>query len=227
MKNINIKKLIKSKNTADITILAASIVLIYLLVSIYFTNHFYFNTVINGVDLSLKAHNEAEDIIEGYIKNYKLQLIERNGEVEELIGQDIGMQYNQRNSIYKIHCIQNPYKWISLLFMRQEYNVNDLYFYNKDSLENKIKELDCLNKVIIEPRNVSFKYSNGSYEVIEEIYGNKINIDKLNEAIIASISEGKTKLDLNKNLCYENPKYTLNSDKTPKTKDLLNKYVSA
>ena len=29
-----------------------------------------------------------------------------------------------------------------------------------------------------------------------------------------------------KNLCYENPKYTLSSDKTSETKNLLNKYVS-
>jgi hypothetical protein len=42
-----------------------------------------------------------------------------------------------------------------------------------------------------------------------------------------SISKGVRKLDLNENLCYENPRYTLSSDKTIKTKNLLNEYVKA
>jgi hypothetical protein len=227
MKNINIKKLFDSKDTGNIIILIASIVLIYLLISIYFVNHFFFNTVINGVDVSLIAHDDAADIIRSNIKDYKLQLIERNGEAEEIIGQDIGLQYNEKNSISKIYHNQNPFKWISSLLKNQKYYVNDLLVYNEDNLEYKINELNCLNEAMIEPKSVSFKYLNGSYEVIKEVYGNKINKGKLNEAIKMSISEGKTKLDLNENLCYENPKYTLNSDKTPETKDLLNRCVKA
>lgn len=226
MKNINIEKLFKSKDTGNIIILIASILLVYLLISIYFTNHFFFNTVINGADVSLKAHDDAEDIIRSYIKDYKLQLVETSGEVEAIIGQDIGIQYNEKNSISKIYHRKNPFKWISSLLKDQKYYVNDLFIYNKDNLENKINELNCLHKAIIEPQNVSFKYLNGSYEVIGEVYGNKMNKGKLNEAIKMSILEGETKLDLNEKLCYENPKYVLSSDKTSKTKNLLNKYVS-
>ncbi|KOR25226.1 peptidoglycan binding domain-containing protein [Clostridium sp. L74] len=226
MKNINIEKLFKSKNTRNIGILIASILLFYLLISVYFSNHFFFNTVINGADVSLKAHGDADNIIRSYIKNYKLQLVERNGEVEEIIGQDIGVQYNEKNSISKIYHRKNSFKWIVSVFKNQNYYVKDLFIYNEDKLENKIKQLSCLNGVVIEPKNVSFKYSNGSYEVIEEVYGNKINKDKLNEVIKIGISKGEKKLDLNEKLCYENPKYTLGSNKISKTKNLLNKYVS-
>jgi Uncharacterized protein conserved in bacteria len=226
MKNISIEKFFKNRDTGNIIIIIASILLLYLLISVYFTNHFFFNTVINGADVSLKAHDDADDIIRSYMKDYKLQLVERSGEVEEIIGQDIGMQYNEKNSISKIYHSKNPFKWISSLLKDQKYYVNDLFIYNKDNLENKINELNCLNKAIIEPQNVSFKYLKGSYEVIGEVYGNKINKGKLNEAIKMSILEGERKLDLNEKLCYENPKYTLSSDKTSKTKNLLNKYVS-
>lgn len=227
MKNINIKDLFKNEHTGNIIILIASMLLIYLLVSIYFANHFFFNTVINGVDVSLRAHDDADNIIKDSIKDYKLQLIERSGEAEEIIGQDIGLQYNEKNSISKTYYNQNPFKWISSLLKDQKYYVNDLFIYNEENLENKINELNCLNQAIIEPKNVSFKYSNGSYEVIKEVYGNKIKKDKLNEAIKMSISEGEIKLDLNEKLCYENPKYTLSSDKTPITKDSLNRCVQA
>lgn len=59
MKNINIKKLFKSKIPGNIIILITSIVLVYLLVSIYFSKHFFFNTVINGANVSLKAHDNV------------------------------------------------------------------------------------------------------------------------------------------------------------------------
>jgi hypothetical protein len=227
MKNINIKKLFKSKVTGNIIILTASIVLIYLLVSIYFAKHYFFNTIINGVNVSLKAHDDVNDEIKSYIKDYKLHLIERNDKTEEIIGQDIEVQYNEKNSISKIDQIQHSFKWMGSLFKVQKYYVDDLFVYNKDNLENRINELNCLNKDIIESQNVGFKYSNGSYEVIEEVYGNKINKDKLKVDIENSILKGETKLDLNENHCYEDPKYTLNSDKTLETKNLLNNYVKA
>jgi hypothetical protein len=226
MKNINVKKLFKSKSMGNNIIIIVSSVLIYLIISLYFTNHYFFNTVINGVEVSLKAHDDVNHIIRSYIEDYELQLIERDGKIEEISGQDIGMLYNEKNSISKINKLQSSFKWIRSLFKEQEYYVDDLFFYNKDNLENKINQLDCLNKDIIQPQNVSFKYSNGSYEVVKEIYGNKIYTDKLKKAIEKSILEGKTKLDLDKNICYENPKYTLSSDKTIETQNLLNKYVS-
>ncbi|MEG0772092.1 peptidoglycan binding domain-containing protein [Clostridium sp.] len=225
MKNINAKKLFKNQITGNIIISIASIVLAYLLISIYFANHFFFNTVINGVEVSLKAHDEVDNKFRSYGKDYRLQLIERNDEIEEIIGQDIEMDFNERNSIAKVYKMQNSFKWISSLLREQKYFVHDLYVYNSDNLENKINELKCLNEDIIEPQSVSFKYSNGFYEVTEEVYGNKLYKDKLKATVEKSILKGETKLDLNENRCYENPKYTLDSDKTSETKNLLNEYV--
>lgn len=227
MKNVDIKKLFKSKPTGNIIIFIASILLVYLLISLYFSKYAFFNTVINGVDVSLKAHEDIEDIIRNHVKDYKLQLVERNGEIEEIKGLDIGMEYNEKNSIDKVYPWRNSFKWITSLLRGQKYYAPDLFVYNKVSLENKINGLNCLNTDIIEPKNVSFKYAFGSYNVIEEVYGNKIIKDELYEGIEMSILKGEGKLDLNENNCYENPMYTLSSDKTFETKNLLNEYVKA
>ncbi|MBW9155471.1 L,D-transpeptidase family protein [Clostridium tagluense] len=227
MKNVDIKKLFRSKGTGNVIIFIASILLIYLIISLYFSKHFFFNTVINGVDVSLKAHEDTEDTIRGYVIDYKLQLAERNGEIEEIIGRDIGMEYNEKNSIDKVYPGRNSFKWIISLLKDQKYYVEDLFIYNKDNLKNKINGLNCLTTDIIEPQNVSFKYINGSYKVIEEVYGNKIIKDKLYEDIEMGILKGVRKLDLNETLCYENPRYTLSSYKALVTKNLLNEYVKA
>lgn len=225
MKNI-IKKLFKNEAVGNIVVLLSVIGLLYMLIAFYFVRHFFFNTVINGVDVSLKAHADAEDIIAGYVKDYELQLIERDGEIEKIKGQDMGLRYNKKNSIYKIYPVQKPVKWISSLIKSQSYYVSNLFFYDRELLANTINELHCLNKDIVEPENVGFRYSNGSYELIAEVYGNKINKEKLSEAVIMSVLRGNTKLDLNEKLCYENPKYTLTSDKALQTRKLLNRCVS-
>jgi len=227
MKNVNIKKFLESRTAWNIIILILFAVLIYVLISIYFVNHFFFNTKINGVDVSLKAHDDACHVIKNYADDYKLLLIERYGETEEISGQAIGMHYNEENSIFEISYTKNPFRWINSLLKEQKYYVNNLFIYNMNELESRVNGFNCLSRGIIEPRNVDFKYSNGTYELVEEEYGNKILKDKLYEAIKISISKGELKLDLNEKLCYENPKYTICSDKTQKTKDLLNKYVSA
>ncbi len=223
----NIYKLFKSEAAGKIISLLASIAFVYFFISFYFTYHTFFRTVINGVDVSLKAHDDVDDIIKSHIKDYKLRLIERDGETEEISGQEIGLQYHEKNSIQKIYQLQISTLWISSLLKEQKYYVDDLIAYDRGILENRINELNCLNKEIIEPKSVGFKYSGGFYEAIEEIYGNKVYKDKLSKAIKMSISRGETELDLNEKHCYENPRFTLNSVKTSVTKNRLDHYVKA
>lgn len=227
MKNFKLNEIIKKKITGNLIIFIASFILIYLIISIYFANHYFFNTVINGVKVSLKPHNKVDKLIKNYVKSYELELIERNSEVEKILSEEIMLEYNEGNSIVKIKEEQSSFKWITSLFKEKRYFVEDLFVYNKENLENKVLALNCLNKDIIEPKSVSFKYSNGVYEAVEEVYGNKIIKDKLISTIENSILKGERKIDLNENQCYENPKFTLKAEKTKEVLELLNKYVKA
>lgn len=227
MKNIMMKKHLNNEVTGNILVLIISIALIYLLIALYFTNHFFFNTVINGADVSLKTYDDANDIIRSYVTDYKLILIERDGDSEIIVAKDIGLKYNNKKTIESIYKKQNALAWIISLSKEQSYSIEQLYVYNKSDFYNKVSSLNCLSKDIVQPQNVRFEYSNGVYEAVKEVYGNKIYEDKLINAVQKCILTGETKLDLNKKSCYQNPKYTLASDKTPETKALLNKYVAA
>ncbi|MCM0646896.1 L,D-transpeptidase/peptidoglycan binding protein [Clostridium swellfunianum] len=225
MKNCKIKNLISNRCTGNIIIIAASSILIYILISTYFVNHFFFNTTINGVNVSLRGHRKVECILRDSIKNYKLMLIERNEEIEEIIGRDIGITYNEEVNIFESLNRKNAFKWIGSLLKSQQYTIDNLVLYDESKLISIVNGLNCLKQPFTEPQNVSFKYSNGSYEVVKEVYGNKIDRDRLNLEIKECILKGEAKLDLNQSFCYVNPGYTLNSEKTAKTRDLLNKYV--
>lgn len=218
MKNLN----------RNIIILIGIILSVYFIVSLYFLNHFFMNTVINGLDVSFKSYDDFEDMINGYVNNYELEIIERNGKIEKISGKEIGLKLNE-NNISKVYYKQNSFKWISSIVKIQRYYINDLYIINNDNFINRINELKCLNREVIKSKNVNFKYLNGSYKLVKEVYGNKINKDKLIKEIYLCILKGERKLNLYKSECYENgnPKYTLISDKTIETMQLLNKYVAS
>ena len=227
MKRIHARALL-NKNVMERGIICiASLILIYLLSSLYFMNHFFFQTEINGINISLKTPENAAQKINSYLKNYQLQIIDQNGEAEIITGKSIGMQYNNKNHTSELRISAPSFQWIGSLFRKHQYDVMDLFTYNENELNTKINELNCFNKKeIIEPQNVAFQYINGCYEVMEEVYGNKIIKDKLIQDIKTSISKGNTSLYVDKKLYYENPKFTINSEKTFKTKNILDKYVS-
>ena len=227
MEQIKIMVLSKRKIKKVFLIFSTTTIGFYLLISLYFINHFPFHTELNGMDISLKSHDKLSNLLVQFIQDYKLQLFERNGVIEIITCQDIGMQYNKNITVSQIISKQNPFLWINSLFKRKKYSVNNLYNYNKTMLDKKINRLKCMSGSIIVPQNVSFQYSNESYEIIKEIYGNKINPENFMEAIHLHIVTGKTKLNLDSNDCYMNPTYKENSEKTVSTRNLLNKYLSA
>jgi hypothetical protein len=226
MKSINIKKLVTKVQLETIIIILASFVLTSLLISFYFTNHFFFHTIINGVDVSLKKYDAAEDKIRNYAADYKLRIIDKYGETDVISGQKIELYYNEDSNIASVYDMQNSLYWVNSLFTPQTYSKTNLFLYNKYKLNDNINALNCLTKEQMEPRNVKFNYTNGAYEVIKEEYGNKIIKDRLLDAVMKAVLNGHTELNLEVSQCYEEPRYTLNSDKTKETRNLLNKYVS-
>lgn len=217
----------KVKAIEGTVIIVASLILLYLLISLYFSNHFFLGTSINGVRVSLKSYNNADRLIMDHVEDYKLSLLERNGVTEIITGQQIELRYNKDSSIRAVFKLQNQLLWPAMLFKKQCYNIKDLISCNEALLKDKIDKLNCFNKDIIEPRDVSFIYSKGIYHIQKEINGNKVNEEKLAALVNKYIVTGKTELHLDKEQCYYKPKFTLHNRKTLITRDILNKYVSA
>ncbi len=227
MKQVKIMVLSKKKIKKTLFIITASITGVYLLVSLYFMNHFYFHTIVNGANLSLKSHDRAVRAINQFLGDYRLLLTERDGASEAIWGREIRLQYNENTSLSQIQKVQKPLLWPASLFKNNTHQISNLYYYDSSLLNHKIQRLQCNNKKIIEPKNVDFIYTGSSYEVIPELYGNRINSAFLLQAIHQALSEGRPNLDLDEADCYVNPKYTIHSPKTSQTRKLLNQYASS
>lgn len=226
MKNTSMKKYICRNYIEGIIIFFASVILIYFLLALYFTKHFFLNTFINGVNVSGKKLEDANRTIQNHLSNYKLQLIERNGTVETISGADIGLAYEPGVHLHNIYQEQNAFLWFRALFGKQKYRVPSLYTYDGQKMQSLLNRLQCIQGPVTEPKNAGFVYNKGSYQITKEIYGNQVIKERLSQAILNALLSSKTSLDLDKENCYVKPKYTTTSEKTLQTKALLDRYVS-
>lgn len=223
----NLKKRLINTVISNLAVIFALLGVLYLLISLYFNGHYFIHTKINGVNVSLKAYDNTDEIMRNYVKNYLLIVIEKDGKTEEIAGSQIGLHYSEKNQIPEIRKKQKSIKWVFSLFQNQTYTLDKLFYYSNNKLKNRIAKLNCLGRETVKSHNVSFCYSDGLYKAVKEIYGNQIKRDILIKEAGKCILKGEKILDLKEHLCYDDPVYTLDSPKTNNTLKLLNRYVSA
>ncbi|MBU3132618.1 L,D-transpeptidase/peptidoglycan binding protein [Clostridium gasigenes] len=222
------KEIKPNKVVGDIIIVICVLILVYVGGSIYFIKHFNFGTIINGVNVSGKTINKASEKIANEINRYKLELKERGGVTEEILVNDIGLKYNSDSTIQHIKEKQNEFGWMFGFITKTYYKVPEISLYDEELLREKLLNLSCINgENIVDPKSVSFKYGDGAYTMIDEVYGNKINEEILYKNVENAITYGEIIIDLEAINCYENPKYISSSKEAIKAKEILDKYNSS
>lgn len=224
---MEIEKIKNNKLLLGLIVSLCGLGAIYFGTSIYFINHFNIGSKINFVDVSGKTIDEADSEIMSKINSYELNLKGRNGLEETITADDINLQCDLQNKLEQIKNNQNALFWMGNLFKGENASISDSLVYDDSKLEKKINDSSLMNsKDIVEPQNAELKYNNDSYEIIEEVEGNKLNKDFLRSAVSEAIKNGETMLDLDESNCYERPTYTTKSKEVLAAKELLDKYAS-
>ena len=217
-----------NKIIGNIIIGSCILILVYLIISIYFIKHFNFGTIINGVNVSGKTINKANEKMFNEIKEYKLELKERGGITEEILGNDIGLKYNSDIKIQKIKENQNGFGWISGLISKKNYKISEMFLYDEELLKAKFSTLSCISSEnIVNPSSVKFEYIDEGYITINEVYGNKVNEEILYKNIEDAVRFGEVVLNLEVTNSYENPKYVATSKEAVEAKNILDIYNSS
>lgn len=200
---------------------------VYLGTSFYFVNHFNIGSKVNSIDVSGKTIDEADTEIMSKISSYELSLEGRNGLEDKITADDINLQYDLQDRLQQIKDNQSSLAWIGSLFKDENSNVSDAVAYDDGKLDKKINNLSVMDsKNIVEPQNASLKYSDGTYEIVDEVEGSKLNKDFLKSAVSEAIKNGVDKLDLDESNCYERPRYTSKAKEVTDAKELMDKYIS-
>ena len=152
--------------------------MIYVGISFYFMNHFYFRSTINGIDIGGKSVASAKETIQKKMDAYQLLNIERDGTQETIVGNEIALEYKWNNEIDIFLESQNGYEWFLKLFKPNDHNSIFEVSFHEGQLENRLSTLSCMEeKKQIPPQNAAISnYSEkDGYTLIPSVAGSLIN----------------------------------------------------
>jgi len=216
----------QSKVLPVVMISLCTLIVIYLGMTMYFRNNFYFGSVINGINVAGKTVDEAEKELSSEIDKYSLELEERGDVTEQIKATDIGLKYDG-DKIKELKESQNSVPWVVALFKKKNSEMPQIITYDEELLKQYFNKLSCFKSSnIINPENASFEYTEDGYKIVDEINGSKINKDALYDSIVNAINNSEPKLNLDESNCYENPQYTSKSQEVADAKNMLDKYAN-
>lgn len=195
---------------------------------IYFEKHFYAGSTINNIDVSLKTIDEADEALNSYVNSYALKLDGRDGVSEEIKAEDINLIYDKdkKNQIQVLKDAQNNDSWIKSIYSTKHAEDIDIVKFDDNLLNGFIDNLSYFKADnITEPQDASYKFEDNEFKIVDEVYGNKIDKDKLREAVAEAIKNNNSVLDLDESNCYINPQHTAESSEVIEGKKKLDEYA--
>jgi hypothetical protein len=205
------------------------VLLLYLFVSFYYNNHFYNNTIINGISTSNMKVDKAEDAINAQVKSYILTLDERNGVQEQIYGENIDLHTVFDGGIKDLLIEQNAFTWPISIFKSHLMEIDTMIEYDESMLKLYFDELKCLDESnMLEPVNAHISdYGDNGYQIIPEDLGAKLDKDKLYEAIKKSIISLEPSLSFEETGAYEKPEINSQYPKLVEALAEMNKIAGA
>ena len=197
-------------------------------ISVFFMNHFYINTRINGKNFSGRSAAAVESYTER--TGERLQIDdsgEQNSESDVIKGSDISLQYKKSDAIEKALKKQNGFAWPAALFSQKSENISVEVSFDENVLNEKIQNLKAVKAEQTPAENAKPELQGASYVIKEEVYGTAVDVDVSNKKIHQYISEFKPELDMKKEKCYARPKYTKDSKEVQAACDTMNQYLKA
>lgn len=198
-------------------IVTGVLVLVYGIGLIYFSNHFMWNSSLNGMDVSLLSQEQARNQIETMVQNYQLEILERDGVTEWIAGSDIDLEYQFLGTVQGVLRQQKPYLWFIQGFQQKNYTMDAEVTYDVVKLYEEIHALDCMQKEnITEPVEPQIIRTLGTFRIQEGVIGKKPIAMAVKKEIREAVSGLEAVVDLEQANCYAGLEYE------PEDEEILN-----
>lgn len=187
--------------------------MIYLCISLYFQDRFYYGTWINGIDCSGKTLDEAADRLTEYDTSYILRLEALDGTQETIIGTDIDYVVSYEESIREIKQSQSMWLWPKAVVEVNFYEASESATFDEGKLMAALNNLSSVSGVqVVDPQDayVDYNEENG-FVVVAEVKGNRVDVDILFEVAKTTIENGESRINLEESGSYMQPAVTTES----------------
>lgn len=204
----------------------AAIAIIYAAFAVYFNYHFFPNTDINGLAASGKTVSAISSSVENRADTYSVELKGRKGETEKITATALGLKYQGKKRVQQILSNQNGFAWPAhLLSGKKSYSAIS---YDKDKIDYLVRNLFQVSGSQVEAaRNAQPVYKDGKIVIEDQISGSTVDQTKLKKLLINAIAAGDSTINLKKEDCYVQPKYTSSSKKVKQAAAKMRKMIKA
>jgi len=207
---------------------AAILVVGYAAGALYYTNHLFAGSKINGMDCANMTEKKADAALKKQVESYEIELDFRNNESRTISGSDIGYQYIGSGDVKDVMKKQNPLLWVSGLFSKKNYNVEIDANFDKTALKAQLDGLDCLQEANMEaPADAQIAFVDNQFVIQDETQGTTIDEGTLLTALEEAVCTSQTKLSVEKTGAYAKPSVTKDDETLIHQKDIWNSCATA
>lgn len=209
---------------------AAVLVVVYVAFGLFFANHFYIRSTVNGVGTSFKSAQGAYDKILEDASGFSISIVaEDDSVIKTISSEELGLSVDYDESdVAALLEGQNGFAWPYYLIVGCDYNTAQGNTYNQAQVETLAASIDIPgNDSATESTDATINYneSSGKFEIVEETYGNKVETDQLAAAIADAAGNLKTTINLKDGDCYGKPATLSTDDDINAAVDQLNAYM--
>ncbi len=200
---------------------------VYIYGMVYFRDHFFLHTVINGFDASQLTVEEVEAKVADLIGTYRLEIEERGGNTETITAEQIDYHYVSKGEVQAFLGSQKLYEWPLYLKKQISYTFDSSAQYNEELLQQTIDQLNCLDEdQVTRPEDAYIDFLEGRYQVMPEVEGNLLKKDQAAGVIQEAVDFANVKVSLEEKGCYEAPVKRQNDETMAQTVEKLNTCIS-
>ena len=224
------KKINRKKLFIILGSVVGAVLVIYVGLSIFFMSHFYFNTTLNGKNVSGYSADKVFDNWEDEIGNYSLKIVESDGTESELKGSDIDMVLQWDDTIAKMISKQNGFAWPAKLFNPDQNTSEAIVTFDEDKLDSALDSFPFMDKSKqIDPvdATVSDYDKKDGYTLVESVPGTAIDKPVLKENIEKALYGLADTYQITEGNGYLAPKIANDDEKLLAAIDTMNKYAGS
>lgn len=224
------KKINRKKLFIILGSVVGAVLLIYVGFSIFFMSHFYFNTTLNGKNVSGYSADKVFDNWEDEIGNYSLKIVESDGTESELMGSDIDMVLQWDDTIARMISKQNGFAWPAKLFNPDQNTSEAIVTFDEDKLDSALDGFPFMDKSKqIDPvdATVSDYDKKDGYTLVESVPGTAIDKPVLKENIEKALYGLADTYQITEGNGYLAPKIANDDEKLLAAIDTMNKYAGS
>lgn len=193
--------------------LIASAVIGYVGTGIFYENHFYPKSKVNGQDVSNKSIDDAVSVMSNAADSYELDVITRTGVHYKIDGDDIAYEFIKNGSVDDFLKKQEAFNWINEIGKNHEYSITTTTTFDEDKLLEKANKLPCFDKEKqIKPTDATIEMVGDSIQVMKESQGDYLRKDVAVDKIVNAVRNGDSSIIFDDE-CYVKPQITTTSEK--------------